>query len=322
MQNKINKTEKLDRIRKNGRKFAVTSEIRGGINSCVYYAKDSEGKEHCLKFYPKPSEKDTRERLETERKFLEYLQTCGIDNVPIVEDYSRNENWLMTNWIKGKKPKEMNKKEIESIIEFIAESNNEKLVNERNKLRMASEALVSANSLIGSIGNRLGAFTKVKPINDTEEEVKQWIKKSITPLSKKEEEKLGCAKMKLLTKKLIASHSDVGVHNTIKREGKIYFIDFEYAGRDNIVKLIADWIYQPEHNLDKFKKEYIIEKVDERLGDKIQSDWKTQLRQLEALICLKWGLIILNQHTSEKDLKEKLLKARNYLCKHERVLFE
>ena len=43
---------------------------------------------------------------------------------------------------------------------------------------------------------------------------------------------------------LILSPSDFGFHNTIKSK-KLYFIDFEYFGLDDPVKLVIDFILHP-----------------------------------------------------------------------------
>ena len=42
------------------------------------------------------------------------------------------------------------------------------------------------------------------------------------------------------------SPSDFGFHNVIKKDDFLYFIDFEYAGLDDPVKLICDFYCQPD----------------------------------------------------------------------------
>ena len=56
---------------------------------------------------------------------------------------------------------------------------------------------------------------------------------------------------KLNKKDLILSPSDFGFHNVIKKNKKLFFFDFEYAGMDDPVKLISDFICQPDYQLSK-----------------------------------------------------------------------
>ena len=55
--------------------------------------------------------------------------------------------------------------------------------------------------------------------------------------------------MKLKKKDLILSPSDFGFHNIVKKKQKLYFFDFEYSGVDDPVKLICDYICQPDYKI-------------------------------------------------------------------------
>ena len=51
-------------------------------------------------------------------------------------------------------------------------------------------------------------------------------------------------------KYLIPSPSDFGIHNTIRdQENNIIFIDFDYFGWDDPVKLASDFYWHPAMNL-------------------------------------------------------------------------
>ena len=53
---------------------------------------------------------------------------------------------------------------------------------------------------------------------------------------------------KSIQKKII-SPSDIGFHNVLKNQGKVNFIDFEYAGWDDPRKLLSDLVLQPQYNI-------------------------------------------------------------------------
>ena len=102
------------------------------------------------------------------------------------------------------------------------------------------------------------------PIQPGREEFRNWmvnevIKKEITKSNtvinnkKQQEYFINMNKCKIL------SPSDVGIHNTMEYEGKLTFLDFEYAGYDDLAKLTNDWVLQPEFPLNKEKEHLMIE---------------------------------------------------------------
>ena len=53
----------------------------------------------------------------------------------------------------------------------------------------------------------------------------------------------------------VLSPSDFGFHNAILKEsGDLVFLDFEYFGRDDPVKLMADFIWHPGMKLSNLQK--------------------------------------------------------------------
>ena len=105
--------KQIEIIRKTGRKYSKISKVTGGKNSNVYYAKDTNNNEYCFKFYPEITKIDKRERLKAETTFMKYLTKCEVRNIPRILYISKEENWVMTDWITGVKPKNMGTKEIE-----------------------------------------------------------------------------------------------------------------------------------------------------------------------------------------------------------------
>ena len=82
------------------------------------------------------------------------------------------------------------------------------------------------------------------------------------------------------------------------------------------MKLAGDLIYQPEHIIENKQKAEIIKIIDSEIGELVQDNWKKQLKALEALICVKWSLIILNNYKTEADLEKQLTKAKAYYEEH------
>jgi hypothetical protein len=94
------------------------------------------------------------------------------------------------------------------------------------------------------------------------------------------------------------SPSDFGLHNALRRpDGRFAFVDFEYFGWDDPVKLVADFILHPGMTLPSS----LIARF--RRGARrlfaSDPDFAQRLALLEPLIALRWGLILLNEFLAE-----------------------
>ena len=88
--------------------------------------------------------------------------------------------------------------------------------------------------------------------------------------------------------------SDFGFHNAILKEsGDLVFLDFEYFGRDDPVKLMADFIWHPGMKLSHSQKIDWVKGAfrifDDNLG--LSKRFSSAL----PLYGLKWSLIVLNE---------------------------
>jgi len=94
--------------------------------------------------------------------------------------------------------------------------------------------------------------------------------------------------------KQILSPSDFGFHNSIQRnDGSLCFVDLEYFGRDDPVKLIADFLWHPAMDLESVHKKqwlaglFSIFNQDPDLQQRFRAAW--------PLYGLRWALIVLNE---------------------------
>lgn len=90
------------------------------------------------------------------------------------------------------------------------------------------------------------------------------------------------------------SPSDFGFHNALLTDlNSLFFIDFEYAGRDDPVKMICDFFCQPEVPVPPSYLPMFSNRVFERLDNP-----QLHCQRLEMLLpvhTLKWCCIILNE---------------------------
>ena len=96
---------------------------------------------------------------------------------------------------------------------------------------------------------------------------------------------------------VIASPSDFGFHNALfdPADGRLRFIDFEYAGRDDPAKLVCDFFCQPEVPVPTEAFEGFVERVISGLA--LPDVHRARCRMLLDLYRVKWAVIILNHFT-------------------------
>ena len=110
--------------------------------------------------------------------------------------------------------------------------------------------------------------------------------------------------------KKILSPSDVGFHNVLKREEKLYFYDFEYSGWDDPFKLLVDLLIHPDYVVKTKIADYIFANFQNILTVNKQDH---RLRFYIYLYRIKWVCIILNNLSQDiKNNKSLFLKSYNY----------
>ena len=90
----------------------------------------------------------------------------------------------------------------------------------------------------------------------------------------------------------VLSPSDFGFHNTLLTKDGLKFIDFEYFGWDDPVKLTCDFLLHPGMELTDIKKTLWLEKMKEFFS--FDNNFQQRLEASYCLYGLCWCLIILN----------------------------
>ncbi|SVD80991.1 uncharacterized protein METZ01_LOCUS433845, partial [marine metagenome] len=92
------------------------------------------------------------------------------------------------------------------------------------------------------------------------------------------------------------SPSDFGFHNALrKKNGSLVFLDFEYFGWDDPVKLMCDFAFHPGMNLSMGMRKYWFQATLNLYGEKILP----RLNSSWPLYGLCWVLILLNEFRSD-----------------------
>ena len=268
---------------------SVSRASRSG-NSKVFCVMTESGRKYAAKFYP-DLRWDSRPRLQRESSAYRLLE--HLDFTPKLVCAQVELNVGVFEWIEGKKPGSSNPGAIQSALEFTRVL---KELYDRSDQNFpeASEACLSVFELVSQIENRLLALDSIE-----HQELQAFLRGRLRPLwkgilARQSQWWSDVAKDSTLPlEKQTLSPSDFGFHNAIEREdGRILFNDFEYFGRDDPVKLIADFLWHPGMRLTPMEKEQWIRgtfgifAADSGLVARLRNTW--------AYYGVRWALIILN----------------------------
>jgi thiamine kinase-like enzyme len=271
-------------------------KILGRGNSTVYKIDVRGEKSYFLKHYPDQIV-DNRPRLETEYKALQMLYENDIKNVPKRIEKNRDLNLGVYEWINGKKVDNPIVDDLDQAVQFAEKLYILSKQIDSNQIGIASEACLSAYELVNQIENR---YSRLNAQSDEHIELAIFLEEVFDPLWKKvkiestslwpEESRM----QNLPRNKQTLSPSDFGFHNCLKQnDGSLTFIDFDYFGLDDPVKLTADFIWHPGMKLNP----ELIKKWKEAMLDIFSSDpvFETRFSAAMPLYGLRWSMIVINE---------------------------
>lgn len=281
-------------------------------------------------------EDDPRDRLGNEFSFLRYAWDKGIRCIPQPLTADKKQHVALYEFIDGERLKEPDITEdfIKQAIRFVLELNKYRQSDEALNLPFASGACFSIGKHLDGVERRLKRLGEIEPCDSVSENTDDFVRRELAPcwrtLKKKIIEKLENSDIDINRviddEERCLSPSDFGFHNALRaKNGKLRFIDFEYAGWDDPAKLICDFFCQPEVSVSRnfmlpFQNEVT------RLFDESE-ELKERIVILFPVYRINWCSIMLNEFIpegharrsyAENDVEtrckeEQLEKAKTYL---------
>lgn len=255
--------------------------IFGGKNNRVWKVEAS--KCYLLKEYIS-SKYDTRDRKGHELKLLTYAAEVKIAEVPKIISPLTGQ-YALFEFIQGTAPKQISLKDIDRALAFLTKLNSSRFENNAKRLPMAADACFTTQEHLNNIAFRI---QRLDEIQDTR--VASLVKE-IKTAWRKWEPNIQKDSTLPITQRCI-SPSDFGFHNSIRSKKGLIFIDFEYSGWDDPVKLIIDFCYQPDQILPKGFSEYFIKEL--LLALNLRASIASRIKLLGRAYLLKWACICLN----------------------------
>jgi len=308
-------------------KILGISRIGGGVRNKVYRLV-CPSQDYVVKFYFKHP-LDSRDRLGIEFKSISFLWEQGISQIPKPFGISREHGCAFYGYVKGVTPNgDVSARDIDHAVAFLEILQKLSLSSQSMHLDGASEAFYCLEDIIQNIRRRL-ELIEGKASSEEYDLLRRFLNEEFLPLfeavsgwSKKYFKENALAADLLLPREFrTLSPSDFGFHNSLRiNADQMVFLDFEYFGWDDPVKLVSDFLWHPAMKLsDDFKRYFV-----QRTGLIFAADphFQARLRGVFPLFGLKWCLIFLNEfissnHTSDKAAarQQQLLKARTLSTK-------
>ena len=270
-------------------KLSKLESIEGRGNSKILFCQTIGRKRLSIKIYPNDNKHN---RIKSEFEGLKHIYKKNKNVIkPLWKN--RNANICAFEWIDGKKIINTNLSDIELALKFIKHLHNMRNDQCFDNFPRASASCISGFDIEKQIKTRFNQLLSIK-----NKELKEFLNneflETCTLLINKSKMMLNeeLYFKKLQKKDLTISPSDFGFHNVLKQQNNnLIFLDFEYFGWDDPIKLISDFYFHPGNSLSDYHKSYWLKNSIEIFNNNV----KKRLPALLPLYGLCWSLILLNE---------------------------
>ncbi len=295
-----------------GNPVRQVSRQGGGGNNRLYRVEAADGRHYALKTYlQQPG--DERDRLGAEYGGLAFLRAQGFDRqVPRVVARDLQGHCALFGWIDGDAVGHPTPRDLFEALCFVLDLYRLSQEREAAILPLASEACLSGAEVARQIDGRLDCLLAIE-----DQRLRSFLIDTFAPIyeqicdvamARYLEQDLDFAKP-IAPMALTLSPSDFGFHNAIRRaDGRLVFVDFEYFGWDDPVKLVADFLLHPAMGLDVELRRRFRRGASAVFGG--DHGFDVRLRLLFPLYILRWCLILLNEFLPERWERRNYAGAR------------
>jgi predicted Ser/Thr protein kinase len=241
----------LKESRIQGKVRSIAPCAKGGNNRLYKITIDNDT--YAIKQYFKSSG-DIRDRLGSEFNFLSYAQTVIPDMVPKAYGRDTSNGLAVYEFLQGNpfSPDTVGKKQVNDAAVFFCALNQPDHRNSclARSLPYSAEACFSIQSHLDIVSGRLNRLMEMPQGCVEDRNAYEFVERLLVfwnDIVRSIKKSIGTAALdqELAQDARCVSPSDFGFHNALSGEnGKIWFIDFEYAGWDDPSRMVADFFSQ------------------------------------------------------------------------------
>ncbi len=282
-------------------------EIKEGRNSNVFKFRSNK-RDLILKIYKNKNNL----RIKRERLFYNFLNKNSNEQVITPINFSIKDNIAVFPYIDGLKIKKIRDNHVKKVSNFLNQINKS---NKSKKLPLAIDGIQDRIDHIKLCEKKIIQLKSIKIDSPIKKIFFKFLTSKIIPkfIELKKNFKLikkhDLPKMKLTKEEMIVSPSDFGFHNIIQKNKKLFFIDFEYAGLDDPIKLLCDFYCQPDQSITDRQKKIFIKNLS--LKNNNMKKLVSYVKIFLSFHKLKWCCIMLNEFKIYKNDTSDLLKKKS-----------
>ena len=240
------------------------------------------------------SELDDRDRLGHEFDGLHFLKVSGIGRaLPATLAVDRAARCALYEWIDGIAVTQHDSADVDAGLELMAQLHRARAAPGAAALAPATEAVLHVSDLVDQIEGRL---TRLAAAAAAEPDLAAFLDRDLRPQIDRRLARLtGWDVHRMLDPAhRTLSPSDFGFHNALRRTDRsLTFIDFEYFGWDDPVKLTADFLWHPAMQLSEVERARFVTGARALYRD--DPAFSERLAVCFPLYGIRWTLIILNE---------------------------
>ena len=271
------------------------SSLVGGRNNILLSVESQDKLKYVIKNYGF----DGQDRLEREWSFLSRLRCCGVSCVPRPIFCDSLGRIALLSYLPGKKipSSSISLRDIADASAFVC-----KVAQvDPDGLPVAKDAHFSLEEHVKSIEGRVNALEVASRLRSDKDEFQYFVAEELRPFWEETKRRVYLPRYDCHwdTMRFFLSPSDFGFHNILHFEGRLNFLDFEYAGQDDLAKLLSDFQFCPQIKV----KKNLADKFCKTIIDGLELDkgFEKRLKILNALGRTKWLCIVLNVFLPKKN---------------------
>lgn len=304
--------------RLSGQRMLAARPARPGGNNRVFCLDATDGARFALKYYPLQGI-DGRDRLAQEYEALTFLARHGVDATPRPIARDTTGHCALYEWLDGEAVVEgVHEDEVDQLARFVIGLQKLRGAEGATDLRDASASVFSPAEAVAQYRRRMD---RLRQVEGEYPDLRSFIERSLIPSGA-----VAIRRFELLYASLgwdpaaplasarrALSPSDFGLHNALRgKDGQLRFIDFEYFGWDDPVKLVSDTAIHPGSNFAEGCRRLLVE----RLSREFEADDPAFAARRDALypvFGMIWCLIILNDYLPDSRSRRVFAIRRNEL---------
>ncbi|MEN6424092.1 MAG: phosphotransferase [Phycisphaerales bacterium] len=284
-----------------GQPVVSVTKIGRGRNSKVVRVHCADGGSYAAKLYH-GRRADGLSRLAVEFESLELLWNHGFRCVPRPLASDAEKQIAVYEYIDGQEVdgRAIGEGEIDELLAFIGRLKDLARTIDYKCVPAAHEACFSAAAVVENINRKLADLIALGGAGPSRDALQAFLESEFKPalrdcvaraMARAGEDAFGA---ELPVEWRTLSPADFGFHNALRRDGTgLVFLDFEYFGWEEPVKMMCDFLLHPAVSLRQEIRQYFAWRFPERFAE--DEGLEARFRTAYPLYGLRWCMILLNE---------------------------